>query len=141
MTDDTLKITVGEAATHREAARERLQRAVDGERGETIEQDVGFVLNFESYAEVDRLMRTVNLQLLEAIVAEQPASIRETADAVDREYSEVHRNLEELASLGVVEFGDGDNGGRQPVLRGSAERIDFDFSIDLGVRDRPNASA
>lgn len=99
------------------------------------------MLYFESHDKVDRLMRTVNLQLLETIVAEQPASIRETADAVDREYSEVHRNLEELASLGVIKFGDGDNGGRRPALRGGAERINFEFSIDLGVRDRPNASA
>ena len=139
MTDNILKITVGEAATHRETASDRLQRAVNGERGETIQQDAGFVLNFESCAEVDRLMRTVNFQLLETIVAEQPAGIRETADAVDREYSEVHRNLDELASLGVIEFGDGDNGGRRPALRGGAERIDFESSIDLGVRDRPTA--
>lgn len=141
MTNDTLKITVGQADDHREAARQRLEHAVAGERGEAIEQDAQYLLNFEDYADVDRLMRTANLTLLEAIVAEQPDSIRETADAVDRDYKDVHRNLMELESLGVVEFTDGTNGGKKPVLRGGAETIDFAFSIDFSSSsDRSSAT-
>lgn len=141
MTTDTLKITFGAAEEQREAARERLQRAEAGDRDEAIEQDARFILNFEDFDEVEQLMRTSNLSLLEAIVNEQPDSIRQTAAAVDRDYKEVHRNLEELEALGVIEF-ETEGASKKPVLRGGAETIDFSFSIGRDpVGHQPGASA
>ena len=141
MTTDTLKITFAQVEDHRDAARERLRRADAGERGDAIEQDARFILNFEDFGEVEQLMRTSNLALLEVIVNEQPESIRQTAEVVDRDYREVHRNLEELESLGVIEFED-DGASKKPVLRGGAETIDFSFSIAPGTTgERPGASA
>ena len=128
MTNNTLKITFKRADEHREAARERLRRAEAGETGSAIEQDERFILNFETYDALDRLMRTVNLELIEAIVDDQPVSIRDTATAVDRDYREVHRNLEELESLGVVEFED-DGQRKRPILRAGAEAIDFSIQF------------
>ena len=69
-------------------------------------------------------MRTANLKLIETIVAEGPASIRELADTVDRDYREVHRNLSELEALGVIEFAD-EGSRKRPILRGGTENIDF----------------
>lgn len=141
MTTNALKITFGQADDHRAAARERLQRADAGERGEAIEQDARFILNFEDFADVERLMRTSNLALLEAIVDERPESIRRTAQVVDRDYREVHRNLEELEALGIIEF-DQDGSSKKPILRGGAETIDFSFSIERGnMGEPPGASA
>jgi predicted transcriptional regulator len=140
MSTNTLKITFGEEKKHREGARERLRRAEAGERGDGIEQDERFVLNFEEFGDVEQLMRTSNLTLLEAIVNERPESIRQTAEAVDRDYREVHRNLQELQSLGVVEFEE-EGASKKPVLRGGAETIDFSFSLGPDVGDRPGASA
>jgi predicted transcriptional regulator len=128
MTNNTLKITFKRADEHREAARERLRRAEAGETGPAIEQDERFILNFETYDALDRLMRTANLELIEALVDDQPASIRDTASAVDRDYREVHRNLEELESLGVVEFED-DGQRKRPILRAGAEAIDFSIQF------------
>lgn len=133
-TTNTLKITFGQADTHRAAARERLERVEAGETDETIEQDAQFILNLEDFTDVERLMRTSNLVPLEAIVDEHPESIRETADIVKRDYREVHRNLMELQELGVIEF-EADGGRKRPILRGGSEIIDFFFSIsqdDLG---------
>ena len=124
MTENTLKITFGQAADHRDAARDRLERAVTGESGDAIEQDVRFILNFEEYADIERLMRTSNLELLEAIVADQPGSIRRAAAAVDRDYREVHRNLQELEALGVIKF-EQEGASKKPVLREGAENIEF----------------
>jgi len=124
MTEHTLKITFQQANEHRAAARERLRRAEAGATGETIEQDVRFVLNFEEFDDITSLMRTSNLELIEAIVSDEPASIRQLADVVDRDYREVHRNLTELESLGVVEFED-DGSRKRPTLRGGADHIDF----------------
>ena len=128
MTNNTLKITFKRADEHREAARERLRRAEAGETGSAIDQDERFILNFETYDALDRLMRTANLELIEAIVDDQPASIRDTATAVDRDYREVHRNLEELESLGVIEFED-DGQRKRPILRAGAEAIDFSIQF------------
>lgn len=140
MTTDTLKLTFAQADDHRDAARERLRRAEAGERGEAIEQDARFILNFEDFADIERLMRTSNLTLLETIVNEQPESIRETAEAVDRDYKEVHRNLEELETLGVIEF-EKAGASKKPILRGGAESIDFAFSIERdSVDERTGAS-
>lgn len=142
MTENTLKITFKQQDDHQAAARERLRRAEAGERGETIEQDVRFILNFEEYDDVDRLMRTSNLKLIEAIVSERPESIRQAAAAVDRDYREVHRNLQELEALGVVEFET--NGQRKkPILREEAENIEFSIQFPRPAEhgEVPGASA
>jgi len=69
-------------------------------------------------------MRTANLKLIETIVAEEPASIQELGDTVDRDYREVHRNLSELEALGLIEFTD-DGSRKKPSLRDGTENIDF----------------
>lgn len=124
MTENTLKITFKQRDDHRDAARDRLRQAEAGEHGEAIEQDVRFVLNFEEFDDVDRLMRTSNLELIQAIVSQRPESIRQAAAAVDRDYREVHRNLKELESLGVLEF-ETSGQSKKPILRKGAENIDF----------------
>ena len=124
----TLKITFRQAEEHRTAAQKRLKRAEAGATGKQIKQDAQFILNFQEFSEVERLMRRSSLVLLEAIVHEQPESIRDTAKIVGRDYREVHRNLAELEELGVIEFEE-DSGRKQPHLRGESEIIDFSFTI------------
>ena len=127
-TTKTLKITFRQAEEHRTAAQKRLKRAEAGATGKQIKQDAQFILNFQEFSEVERLMRRSSLVLLEAIVHEQPESIRDTAKIVGRDYREVHRNLAELEELGVIEFEE-DSGRKQPHLRGESEIIDFSFTI------------
>lgn len=140
MTDPTLKITFGQADEHRDAARERLQRAEAGETGEAIEQDVRLILNFEDFADVERLMRQTNLELLATIATDHPPSIRATAEAVDRDYKEVHRNLKELETLGVIEFVT-EGARKKPRLRDGAERIDFSLQFNLAAHSPKPAEA
>ncbi|WP_129116596.1 HVO_A0114 family putative DNA-binding protein [Halegenticoccus tardaugens] len=59
------------------------------------------------YRDVDNLHRVTrpkNLELLRVLATERPKSIRETARFVDRDVRQVHRNLEELADLDLIEF-------------------------------------
>ncbi|WIV66363.1 transcriptional regulator [Natrialbaceae archaeon AArc-T1-2] len=128
MTENTLKITFRQADEHRDTARERLRRAEAGESGEAIEQDVRRVLNFEEFDDVERLMRTSNLELVEAIAEHEPESIRDAASVVGRDYREVHRNLEELESLGVVEF-EISGRSKKPILRGDVDTIDVSIQF------------
>ena len=128
MTTNTLKITYGQRENNQQAARERLRRAEAGDAFD--EQEAAFILNFEDLDDVERLMRRLNLQLLDVIASEHPDSIRETARLVDRDYKEVHRNLKELETLGVIEFTTVGNS-KRPVLRDGTEAIDLSITFPI----------
>jgi len=119
----TLQVRVGETNRTRQEAREKIA-ALD--RDEDVEDML--VLNLPSYAELARLMREKNLELLRALAQHNPASIRETAELVERDYKEVHRNLGELETLGVVEFEE-DGRSKRPVVRFD------DLEIDVSLTD------
>jgi len=82
-----------------EVRNEALEKVEALERGEEVEDM--HVLNLSSERELSRLMSEKNLELLHAIAEHEPSSIRELAETVDRDYREVHRNLEELETLNV----------------------------------------
>ncbi|MDS0295410.1 hypothetical protein [Halogeometricum luteum] len=62
--------------------------------------------------------------------SERPESIRETAQLVDRDYKEVHRNLKELEALGVIEFIT-DGNSKRPILRDGTEAIDLSITFPI----------
>jgi predicted transcriptional regulator len=72
------------------------------DRGETPDPHLEVVYN--DPADVHRVTRPKSLELLRAIVQHSPDSIRETARLVDRDVSQVHRNLTELEELHLVEL-------------------------------------
>jgi predicted transcriptional regulator len=137
MTTNTLKITYGQRETNQRAARERLRRADAG--AEFDDQEAAVMLNFEDLDDVERLMRRLNLQLLDVIASERPDSIRETARLVDRDYNEVHRNLEELEGLGVIEFVP-DGNRKRPILRDGTEAIDLSITFPIETDESPSTS-
>ncbi|AUX09375.1 HTH domain protein [Halalkaliarchaeum desulfuricum] len=126
----TLKVTVGERDRLDQRTRSRITAA---QKGEDLD-DVQPVLNFGSYAELSRLLSPKNLELLETIAEHQPDSIREAAELVERDYKQVHRNLSELADIGIIEFeGGGPGQAKKPKLAYDGLEIDIPFA-------RPNGS-
>lgn len=121
----TLKVTVGKGEQIRKNAHDRIRAA---ERGEPLD-DAGPVLNFESYATLAGFLRETNLELLETIRRAEPTSIRDLASLVDRDYREVHRNLTDLESIGLVRFdGEGPGTAKTPVVKYD----DIEINIPLG---------
>ncbi|WP_042663846.1 hypothetical protein [Haloferax sp. ATB1] len=119
-----LKVTVGEGNNLDKSTRQRLKAAQAGEELE----DAQPVLNFDSFAELSRLLSPKNLELLEAISESEPDSIREAAELVNRDYKQVHRNLTELADIGVIDFEGGGPGlPKKPVLAYDGLEIDLPF--------------
>lgn len=59
---------------------------------------------FHEMEDLQTVTRPTNLTLLQTIARESPESIRETARLVDRDVRQVHRNLEELNELGVIDL-------------------------------------
>lgn len=68
-----------------------------------------------SFDEFEILARRTNLEILQAL-AEYYKSITELAEVVGRDYKEVHRNVEELTTMNVVEFEKHGNA-KKPVTR------------------------
>jgi len=92
------------------------------DRGETPEPQLEVV--YHDPADVHRVTRPKSLELLRAIVQHDPASIRETARLVERDVSQVHRNLTELEELHLVELVD-DGQSKRPSVWYDAIDIDL----------------
>lgn len=92
------------------------------DRGETPEPHLEVV--YHDPADVHRVTRPKSLELLRAIVQHDPASIRETARLVERDVSQVHRNLTELKELHLVELVD-DGQSKRPSVWYDAIDIDL----------------
>ncbi len=121
---DTLIVRIGEDDRTRQETREWIAAA---ERGEDIEPNR--VLNIEREEDVARILSAVNLELLRTIARKEPASIRETAELVDRDVTDVHGNLTKLETLGLIEF-EQDGRAKRPVVPYDDIQLDIDLSGD-----------
>lgn len=93
---------------------ERVEEALSAlDRGETPEPYFERVYRDEE--SLHRVTRPKNLELLRTLASERPESIRETARFVGRDVRQVHRNLNELEDLGLVEFEE-DGRSKQPTV-------------------------
>jgi predicted transcriptional regulator len=107
----------------REGSDDDLEAALAAlDRGETPEPH--FEVVYHDPADVHRVTRPKSLELLRAIVQHEPASIRETARLVDRDVSQVHRNLTELEALHLIDLVE-DGHAKRPVVWYDAIDIDL----------------
>lgn len=77
--------------------------------------------------DVERLCRARALELLRAIVREQPGSMRETARTVDRDVNAVHGDLRALEQMGVLEL-KRDGRARRPAIPYDDLHIEVDLT-------------
>ena len=130
-TDRTLHIR------YREGSDDDLEDALAAlDRGETPEPHLEVV--YHDPADVHRVTRPKSLELLRAIVQHNPDSIRETARLVDRDVSQVHRNLTELEELHLVELVD-DGQSKRPSVWYEAIDIDLPLVTPDGGSDEATA--
>lgn len=88
--------------------------------------------------ELHRITRPKNLELLRTIVREEPVSIRATARLVDRDVRQVHRNLEELESLRLVEFEDTGHA-KRPQVWYDEITVELPLELDEGGSEESDA--
>jgi len=105
------------------------------DRGDTPEPHLEVV--YHDPADIHRVTRPKSLELLRAIVQHGPESIRETARLVERDVSQVHRNLTELAELHLVELTD-DGQSKRPSVWYDA--IDIDLPLVAPTVESEEAS-
>jgi len=65
-----------------------------------------FECTFHDADQLHQVTRPTNLELLRTIASAEPDGIRALARLVDRDVRQVHRNLNELESLGLIELED-----------------------------------
>jgi len=121
----------------REGSDDELESALAAlDRGETPEPHLEVV--YHDPEDIHRVTRPKSLELLRAIVQHEPDSIRETARLVDRDVSQVHRNLTELEALHLIEFVE-DGHAKRPVVWYDA--IDIDLPLATPLVDSDGATA
>lgn len=67
----------------------------------------------------EKVLTPKRLELLETIEEQEPESISELAEMVDREVSAVHRDVKLLWSKSVLDYEEGARGRKKPVARRS----------------------
>lgn len=92
-----LRITSEPDDVHRQEALDRLDRWQAGE-------EVPHVINFQNPSDLRALLTDRRVELLRSIMTEQPDSIRQLADRVDRDVKTVHDDLQVLAEYDIVQF-------------------------------------
>ncbi|KYH23758.1 hypothetical protein HAPAU_38370 [Halalkalicoccus paucihalophilus] len=106
------------------------------DQGKTPEPHLEVV--FHDPAQLHQITRPKNLELLQAIASERPESIRETARIVGRDVRQVHRNLNELESLGLIDL---DTVGQSKRPEVWYDSISVDLSLDRPTNNGRGAEA
>jgi predicted transcriptional regulator len=120
----TLRITALPAAQAQAAAVERAKR---WEQGETVPH----VVNFEDRSQLRELLTDRRMELLEAVMADSPESIRALAARLDRDVRDVHDDLSLLAEYDIVHF-EQHGRAKQPYVPYDTVRIEVEFGRPRG---------
>jgi len=129
----TLHITVGDREQLRQDALQFV-RDVDADDPDT--QDGTATLQFGTDDDFVDSITPLRLELIRAIAAETPESMREAARLVDRDVSDVHSDLKQLDVLGILTLEEGGpSGAIQPIV--PFDRIEV--HIDYPLLDRGDA--
>lgn len=128
----TLYVTVEPREKHEQRVQERLEQVDDGRREPF---DEIHVLSVTDFKDLSRVLSETNLTLIQAIAEHEPESIRETARLVERDVSDVHRNLTELETLGIIEF---EENGRAKSPTVFYDEIEVTLSFPVSNDDDPS---
>jgi len=125
VTDNTLKIETRIWEGAKSEALKKSRRFDEGE--EVTETNITFV----EPSDVQRLLTPKRLELIQTLMTEEVGSIRELAEVLDRNPSEVHNDVHTLEEYGIVEL--------REEGRAKKPFVPYD-DIDINVRlSRENA--
>lgn len=98
-----VKITVG-GAMEKEASRRFVDAWHRAERGERFHERH---LAFESWDALARVLTRKRMELLSYVRRHKVTSVRALAKALERDYSNVHADVQALAAAGLLDVGAG----------------------------------
>jgi len=115
---ETLRITIAGADEAIDAAIE--QAGTDGVPDEAVR-------SFERVADIRTLLTDRRLDVMRTIMTDSPESIQALADALDRNYADVHGDVQVLADHHIVYF-DTDGRTKRPVIPYDRVRVDIEVT-------------
>lgn len=126
MTNNTLIVTVESIGETQHRTAEAFKQALGDGRPD---DDAPRRLSFETTDQLAQVFTPRAIDLLQVIVQDEPASIREAARLVDRDIKQVSENLERLEEYGVIEF-EKEGRAKRPI-------VEYDeIDIQLPLRQR-----
>ena len=120
---ETLRLTVESAGDVFDQARDQL--ATDGVADEAVR-------SFENIADVRQLLTDRRVEVMRAIMTDTPASISDLADRLDRNYADVHGDVQVLAEHHIVYF-ETDGRSKRPVIPYGRVRLDIEVVGNTGT--------
>jgi len=114
----TLRITIGGADEAIDAAIE--QAGADGGPDEAVR-------SFERVADIRTLLTDRRLDVMRTVMTDSPESIQALADTLDRNYADVHGDVQVLAEHHIVYF-DTDGRAKRPVIPYDRVRVDIEVA-------------
>jgi predicted transcriptional regulator len=82
------------------------------------------------------------LKLLQAIAVHDPESMREAARLVDRDVSDVHSDLKQLETLGILDLDEGGVGGAiQPIVPFDWIEMHIDYPLIEGSESEDRSAS
>lgn len=90
------------------------------------------VRSFDTVADVHQLLTNRRVELMRSIMTAAPDSISDLADCLDRNYSDVHGDVQVLADHHIVYF-DTDGRTKRPVIPYDRVRVDIEVVGDSGA--------
>lgn len=120
------------ATSQRQHRRETLERVERWEAGE----DVPHVVNFQEPSDLRALLTDRRIELLRSVMVEQPASIRQLAERLERDVKTVHDDLQVLAGYDIVHF-EQDGRAKRPFV--PYETIEV--NLEIRTSERPDDAA
>lgn len=120
---ETLRITVRSADDVFDRARDQLTAA--GVADEAVR-------SFERIADVRQLLTDRRVEVMRAIMTDTPESISDLADRLDRNYADVHGDIQVLANHHIVYF-DTDGRSKRPVIPYDRVRLDIEVAGSTGT--------
>jgi predicted transcriptional regulator len=117
---ETLRITVESAADVFEEARD--QSTTDGVADTAVR-------SFESIADVRQLLTDRRVEVMRAIMTDTPESITSLADRLDRNYADVHSDVQVLADHHIVYF-ETDGRSKRPMIPYDRVHLDIEIAGD-----------
>jgi predicted transcriptional regulator len=74
------------------------------ERGFELEKDYELVLSFQDSSSLARVFSPERIRIIQTVQEKKPASIRELARLLKRAQPNVQKDVQDLASLGIIEL-------------------------------------
>ena len=118
---ETLRITVESVDQMFDDAIEQLDS--DGPADEAVR-------SFEQIGDIRALLTDRRVEVMRTIMSQNPVSITDLADQLDRNYSDVHSDVEMLANHHIVYF-DTVGQRKRPVIPYDRIRLDVEVAADV----------